>query len=128
MDIAPDLVKLGYQLIAVSADRPDLLQVPEGMGDETLVLFSDNEMKGAGALGIAWQMQDEQVVTYKEKYAIDVEADSGHSHHLLPVPTVILADTEGKVRFLHANPDHRSRMDPGLLLAVARSLSGTPSG
>ena len=39
---------------------------------------------------------------------------------LLPVPAIFVVGTDGIIRFHHVHPDYRVRLDPALLLAVAR--------
>jgi peroxiredoxin len=55
-----------------------------------------------------------------KKYGADLEDASGENHHMLPVPAVFLAGTNGVIQFTYANPDYRVRLHPDLLLAAAR--------
>ncbi|MFO7653574.1 MAG: peroxiredoxin-like family protein [Candidatus Krumholzibacteriia bacterium] len=118
--VQQDLSALGYQILAVSADRPAKLTAPVEEHDLEYQLLSDSTMAAARALGIAFEVPDETVQKYKNDYNIDLEADSGETHHQLPVPAAIVLDREGMVRFIHVDPDYRSRIDPELLLAAAR--------
>lgn len=49
------------------------------------------------------------------------EGASGETHHQLPVPAVFVLGTDGKIRFEHVTPDHKSRRDSDVLLAMARA-------
>jgi peroxiredoxin len=55
------------------------------------------------------------------KFGIDVEAASGDTHHELPVPAVFVLGTDGKIRFEYVNLDYKSRLDPDVLLAMAKA-------
>ena len=90
------------------------------------MLVSDNEMTGAQALGIAFRVDDATVKKYKESYGIDLEADSGRTHHLLPVPSVFIVGTDGVIQFSYVNPDYKVRIDPDVLLNAAKSVSEQP--
>jgi len=118
--IEPDLLKAGFQIIAVSPDRPEKLKESVEKHKLTYRLLSDNEMTAATALGIAFHLDDATVVKYKNEYKIDIEADSGHTHHLLPVPAVFIVGRDGVIHFLYLNPDYKVRLDGDELLKAAR--------
>ncbi len=42
-------------------------------------------------------------------------------HHILPHPTVFVADTSGKIRFGHVNSDYKVRLEPAKVLEAARA-------
>jgi peroxiredoxin len=121
--IHPDLKELGYQLIAISPDRPEKLRESTKKLTLDYELVSDSDMFAAQAFGIAFKLPDDLVKLYKEKYGIDVEADSDRTHHLLPVPSVFLVDRSGKVTFAYSNPDYKTRLAPKVVLEAARNGS-----
>ena len=87
-------------------------------------LLSDSTMAASRSLGLAFRMPDKLVATYKNSYGIDIEANSGQTHHQLPVPAVFLVDTEGMIQFSYINPNFKVRADPGVILAAARVMAG----
>lgn len=116
----PELRKLGYQIIAVSPDRPAELAKSDETLDLSYTLLSDHAMQAALAFGIAFRVDDATIEKYKG-YNIDLEAASGEIHHLLPVPSVFLVGTDGKIAFSHANPNYEVRLAPEVLLAAAKA-------
>ena len=83
-------------------------------------------MNAARAFGIAFQVDEATLGEYKG-YGIDLEEASGESHHLLPVPSVFLIDTDGVVRFVHYDPNYEERLENDALLEAARELAaGSP--
>lgn len=44
------------------------------------------------------------------------------SEGLMPVPSVFFVDTSGKILFEYINPDFRTRLSAGLLIAVLKEL------
>ena len=72
--------------------------------------------------GIAFQVPAELVEKYKSSYGIDIEADSGQTHHLLPHPSVFILDAEGIIRFTYVNEDYTVRLDPVKILAAAKGI------
>lgn len=117
--IEDDLTKLGYKLIALSMDKPEKLMTSVQKHDVKYELFSDSKANACTSFGIAFRAADEYVNKLKG-YDMDIEADSGQKHHILPVPAVFLVDTEGTIKFEYVNPDYRERVKAELLLAAAR--------
>jgi hypothetical protein len=77
-------------------------------------------MTAAVQFGLAWQVPESLVEKYTT-YGIDLDAASGQTHRVLPVPAVFVVGTDGVVRFQYVNPDHRVRLDAGVLLAAAKA-------
>jgi peroxiredoxin len=119
-EIAPELTKLGYRIIAISPDGVEKLRSSLEKNEAGFVLLSDSKMKAAVAFGVAFQADDATVKKLKE-YGIDLEEASGEKHHQLPVPSVFLVGGSGRIEFQYVNPDYRVRLDPDVLLAAARA-------
>ena len=115
------LLKLGYQILAISPDRPAELKKSKGKHKMGYRLLSDSSMEAAKKFGLAFKVDDAMLKKYIG-YGIDLEASSGKKHHLLPVPAVYLVDTEGKVRFQYVNPDYKIRLNGDVLMAAAKAL------
>lgn len=116
------LKEMGYQILAVSPDQPSEL---EGTSDKNKLgyrLLSDSSAEAARAFGIAFRVDDDTLEKYKG-YGIDLEAASGASHHILPVPSVFLVGPDGTIQFAHADPDYRRRLAPSVLLSAAEAAS-----
>lgn len=116
-----ELKKLGYQVLAISPDRPQKLSETIEKQKPGYTLLSDSAMKASLAFGIAFKVDDATIDKYKE-YHIDLEESSGEKHHLLPVPAVFIIDRKGIVQFQYVNPDYKTRLHPDLLVAAARIL------
>ena len=119
--IESELVDMGFQIIAVSPDRPEKLNESVESQELSYRLLSDSDMTVAKSLGIAFKVDDETVNKYKTEYGIDLEADSGQTHHLLPVPSAFLVGRDGAIKFAYVNPDYKVRIRPQVLLEVAKS-------
>ena len=118
--IEAELREMGYQIVAISADRPSKLQESLDKHDLGFQVLSDSTMTAAVQFGLAWRMPDDMVEKYIG-YGIDLEDASGQPHHVLPVPAVFVVGTDGVVRYQYVNPNHRVRLDGSVLLAAARS-------
>ena len=113
-------MELGYQVIAVSPDRPEKVRSTSKSNDIEYTLLSDTTLKAARGFGVAYQASDEMVAKLKG-FGLDIEEASGEKHHWLPVPSVFILDTSGVIRFQYVNPDYKVRVDPDVLLAAARA-------
>lgn len=123
-EVEADLLAAGYKLVALSPDRPAKLREKPALEKLNYTLLSDSPATAARAFGLAFQVPDELVAKYKNEYKIDLEGDSGQTHHLLPHPAVFIVDAGGIIRFVHFDPDYRVRLDPAAILVAARALQG----
>ncbi|MBI4403420.1 MAG: AhpC/TSA family protein [Deltaproteobacteria bacterium] len=116
------LIELGYQILAVSPDRPEKLRESIAKHKLSYQLLSDSDTKAIRAFGLAFTL-DEDAVKKLKGYGIDIEASSGSKDHVLPVPAVFLVNREGTVVFQYANPDYKVRLKPEILLSAAAAYA-----
>ena len=121
--IEPELIQLGYQIIAISPDRPEKLAESIKKQNFNYLLLSDRKLIAARAFGIAFKVDDETVSQYKKR-GIDLEDASGETHHFLPAPSAFVVDKEGIIKFAYTNPDYKVRVIPEVLLKAARDAVG----
>lgn len=126
--VEKDLTAAGFQILAISADKPAKIAETPNRDKLTYTLLSDNTMEAAKAFGITFKVPDELVAKYKKEHQIDLEAASGETHHLLPHPAVFIVDQTGIIRFAHVNPDYKTRLETAAILKAARETaqSGRP--
>jgi len=122
-DVQPQLDQLGYQLIAISPDRPEELAKSIAKHDLHYTLLSDSKMTACQAMGIAYQLDDATLAKYKA-YGVDLDKASGESTHMLPVPSVFVLGTDGVIKFSYSNPNYKVRLAPDVLLAEAKAALG----
>jgi len=121
--IEGQLIELGYQIVAVSPDKPEKLAATKDKQATTYTLVSDSDAAGIKGFGIAYRMDDQTFDTYKNKYKIDLEEYSGAKHHLLPAPAVFIIGGKGQILFQYVNPDYKVRLHPEILLAAAKAYA-----
>lgn len=115
------LAELGFQVLAISPDRPEKLRDTLEEKKFGYQLLSDSDMAASGAFGLAYRVDEELVDQYRN-FDMDLEEASGEDHHLLPVPAVYVIDEQGTIRFAHWDPDYKKRLDADKLLTAARSV------
>jgi len=121
IDIQKNLKKLGYQIVAISADQPSELKkslVKQDLGYE---LLSDSDAKASKAFGIAFQV-DSAGTEKLRSFGIDIESASGNKEHILPVPAVFLVNKESKIDFSYVNPNYKIRLKSEIIKAAAREF------
>jgi len=120
MKLEPRLLGLGYQILAVSADKPE--KMGESMDKHKLnyTLLSDSKLDLARSFGLVYQVDPETVEKMKS-FHVNLEAASGEAHNWLPVPAAYVVDTKGRIHFSYYNPDIRVRVDPDKLFAAAEN-------
>lgn len=120
--LGPDLQQHGFQLIAISPDRPEALSKTLESGDIDFTLVSDNRALALQAFGIAFRVDDATREKYQE-HGIDLEQASGETHHALPVPSVFVIDAAGVIQFAYVNPDYRTRVPLRLVRAAIEAVA-----
>jgi len=123
--VEEELRSLGYQIVAISPDRPEELNKMTAADHLNYRLFSDPQAEAMKKFGVAYQVDNTTFMNYKQKFSVDLESASGHNHHILPVPAVFILDRGGKIVFVHADPDYKVRMKGAEVLAAAKAAATT---
>ena len=118
--IEDQIVEMGYQILAVSVDRPEVLKETLSDIELSYTLLSDSPADVMKAFGIAYRVDDKTVERYKS-IGIDFEKNTGYDHHILPAPAVFIIDQEGVVKFQYVNPDYKQRINGDVLIAAAKA-------
>ncbi len=122
--IEPDLKKMGYQIIAVSLDKPQNLRESLGKHHINYTLLSDRSMDLTRKFGLAYQVSGE-ILTKMQARGISLDSSTGNSLHLLPVPAAFVVDQKGVIHFVYYNPDIKVRVNPAELLDAAKKAGGS---
>jgi peroxiredoxin len=120
--IEPELIGLGYQIVAVSADSPQVLAKSIEARHFKYQLLSDMPLRLASALGLTYYVSPDDRRAF-EKYGAMPTGGSAQPQWVLPVPSVFIVNTQGVIRWEYVNPNYTERVPPELLLAAARSLA-----
>lgn len=119
--IEDSLYSMGFNIVAISPDRPEFLRMSMDDVEMDYTLLSDSMMEASKAFGIAFRLDDETFNSYKNN-GLDLEERSGQDHHLLPAPAVFLSNGDGVIEFQYVNPDYRQRIDKDVLMAAASAM------
>ena len=111
--VRADLLDMGYQIIAISMDRPAKLRESLQEHDLEYTLLSDSAAVAATASGLAFRAAGSNPQR--------LESWSGEDHHILPVPAAFLVGTDGVIKFSYINPNYKVRANPEVIKAAARA-------
>jgi peroxiredoxin len=120
--LAPKLAERGIALIAISPQKPDgSLSVQEKNG-LTFAVLSDPGNQIANKLGII-TAPDEDVRGAQAELGLDLSQVNADGTYNLPMPTVVLVDATGTIRWIDVHPNYTERTEvPAILDAIATKL------
>ncbi|MCO4753964.1 MAG: redoxin family protein [Bacteriovoracaceae bacterium] len=95
-------------LVAISVDKEKIAKKMKGQFDFKFHVVSDPKAKLLQEFKIANKLSDELVNKYKNSYKIDVEGDSGETHHIVAHPAVYIIKS-GKVKYADIHTNYKER-------------------
>lgn len=119
--IEEQILEMGYQIVGISVDRPQVLKETLEEIELKYTLLSDSPAEAIKAFGLAFTVDQATVDRYMS-VGIDLEGNAGHDHHILPAPAIYIVDQEGTVNFQYVNPNYRERISGDILLAAAKTF------
>ncbi|WP_419172463.1 peroxiredoxin family protein [Halobacteriovorax sp.] len=98
------------QILVISVDRAAVAKKMKDKNKFTFDVISDPKAQSLLAFNIVNKIDDELVKKYKQSYQIDVEADSGETHHMVAHPAVFVIDGD-KITYsdIHINYKDRTK-------------------
>lgn len=119
--LSKEITEAGFQIIAISPDKPEQLKKSVRKADLTYTLLSDSRLEAAQAFGLAYRVSETDLEKL-EKFGIDLSENSGEKLGLLPVPALYLVGSDGTILFTYFNADYTKRLATADLLKAL----GTP--
>jgi peroxiredoxin len=121
-ELVPALGERGFELIAVSPQKPDGSLTSAQSNELTYSVASDPGNHIATALGILTEPSPDSVAA-QVKLGLDlteVNADGGKA---LPMPTVVVVDAAGIIRWIDVHPNYTTRSEVADILAAVEAAS-----
>lgn len=118
-DIEQDLVKEGYQILAISPESVDKLNEQKLETEFAAQLISDDKLEAIKGFGVGFYVPNDTRALYKDRMNVELTADS-NDKAVLPAPAVFITNTEGQVVFSYVNPNFRVRPSAELVLSAAK--------
>ena len=125
-ELVPELPRHKATMVAITPQTPDeSLSTVEKHGLEFPVL-TDTGLRLADRLGIAFEPSPESQAAQLE-LGLDIRDGNAERAPRLPMPTVLVVDSDRVVRFADIHPDYATRTEVAAILAVLAGLSPAPS-
>jgi peroxiredoxin len=120
----PGLETLGASLTAISPQVPDRLVEIKRRHDLPFNVASDGNALGK-AFGVLYEFDDASKAAARAKGSF-IGDTTGTGDWLLPMPTVVVVDREGKAAFVDVRPDWLARTEADPILEAVRALTLAP--
>ncbi|MGH7747832.1 MAG: peroxiredoxin-like family protein, partial [Candidatus Dormibacteria bacterium] len=120
--LASELDHRGIALVAISPQTPDGSLTMREKNELGFPVLSDPGNRIATALGILTGPSDD-VRAAQNALGLDLTVVNADGTTGLPMPTVVLLDADGILRWIDVHPDYTTRTEPAeVLAAVDREL------
>jgi peroxiredoxin len=119
--LAGPLGQIGVGLIAISPQKPDGSLSMEQKHDLSYTVLSDPGNQIAGKLGILTSPSDGARKS-QAALGVDVAAGNADGTDVLPMPTVVVVDRDGSLRWIDVHPNYSTRTEPSAILEAVASL------
>ncbi|HWE61602.1 MAG TPA: peroxiredoxin-like family protein [Chloroflexota bacterium] len=113
----------GIALIAISPQKPDGSLSMQEKNALTYTVLSDPGNQIAGQLGIL-TTPGEDVRDAQAALGLDLTAVNADGTHTIPMPTVVIVDAAGTIRWIDVHPNYTTRTEPGDILAALATTIG----
>jgi peroxiredoxin len=117
-ELAPALGDRGFVMIAVSPQKPDGSLSAAETNQLTYAVVSDPGNQLASALGILTEPSTE-VAAAQHLVGLDLAEHNADGGVTLPMPTTVVVDAAGVIRWIDVHPNYTTRSEvPDILAAV----------
>lgn len=112
----------GAGIVAVAMEKPDLAMGMVEKHKLSCMVLADPTGDACRAFKTLFDLDDATKQKY-EGYGIDLSKRNANGAWQLPVPATYIIDTQGKVRFVHFDPDYRVRASPDAVIAKLKEMT-----
>ena len=99
----------GASVIDVSPEKPGNVKKTIEKTNVTFPVLYDEGYKIMKAYGVAYKETDENVEKYNNYLKADLKNANWDGSNTLPVPATYVIGTDGKIKYVHFNPDYTDR-------------------
>jgi peroxiredoxin len=121
-ELLPVLVERDVELIAVSPQKPDGSLTSAESNELTFSVASDPGNQLANALGIL-TAPDPDAVDAQVDVGLDLSEKNADGSINLPMPTVVVVDAAGVIRWIDVHPNYATRSEVSDILAAVDSVN-----
>jgi peroxiredoxin len=115
--LAGPLADRGAKLIAVSPQKPDGSLTMQETNELTFTVVSDPGNQIAAKLGILTAPTDDAQHA-QAAMGLDLTAVNADGSPTVPMPTTVIVDADGIIRWIDVHPNYTTRSEPAEILAA----------
>ena len=119
--IAPDLKRLGAQIVAISPETHQYGAELKAYANAPFPVLADVDNGYALELNLLFWVGDEKREAMKAG-GFDVEPYNGNNTWMLPVPATFVIGRDGLITARYIDPDYRRRMELDAIIAAVAAL------
>ena len=120
-ELVPALDARGFTMIAVSPQKPDGSLTMAESNELTFSVLSDPGNQLAGALGILSDPSADSLAA-QIKLGLDLTKVNADGKAALPMPTVVVVDADGVIRWIDVHPNYSNRSEVSDILAAVDAI------
>jgi peroxiredoxin len=120
-DLLPRLGAYSARLVAISPETPDASLNTQEKAELDFAVLSDAGADLASALGLTFAPSENGLAAQRE-LGVDIRSTRADGGTVLPMPTVLIIDRDGIVRFVDIHPDYTGRTEVDDILAALQTL------
>jgi peroxiredoxin len=109
-NLVPHLDQRDIPLVAISPQKPDGSLSMQEKNDLSFVVLSDPGNQIATALGVLTTPSDD-VRAAQRTLDVDLSEVNADGTHGIPMPTVVIVDSAGIIRWIDVHPDYTTRTE-----------------
>ncbi len=109
-DLVPRLERHGVALVAISPQQPDGSLSSRETNELTFTVLSDPGNQVASGLGVL-TAPGEEAQTVQRNLGMDLSELNADGTYGLPMPTVVVVDATGTIRWIDVHPDYTTRTE-----------------
>jgi peroxiredoxin len=120
-DLVPTLDDKGIALVAISPQQPDGSLSSREKNELTFTVLSDPGNKVAARLGVMTAPTDDAQAAQRS-IGVDLSDLNADGSDGLPMPTVVIVDATGVIRWIDVHPNYTTRTEVSDILAALDTL------
>ena len=120
-DLVPQLTPLEIPLLAISPQKPDGSLSTREKNELSFTVLSDPGNQIAAALGVL-TAPIEDARAAQRTLGLDLSEANADGTHGLPMPTVVIVDGAGIIRWINVHPDYTTRTEVADILDALSAL------
>ncbi|MEU3984532.1 peroxiredoxin-like family protein [Streptomyces sp. NPDC026672] len=115
--LVDELAGRGASLLAISPQKPDGSLTVRETNELTFAVLSDPGNQIAAKLGILTEPTDGAKAS-QTALGLDVAATNADGTAVIPMPTTVIVDADGVIRWIDVHPDYVTRSEPADILTA----------